>query len=192
MLRPLALAPAGAAVAGVNGLVGGWRGVYDWRRARGWAAAVLDSTWGIVGTAAALGVHALSHATGDPGYVDDLSRRKNRHVYARGFRPRRRFAFTAGNVVTGAGDTSRRRRRELVERHEDLHVWQQRWFGPLFPLLYGGWMAGGALVGTVAWARGREPSWTRAVDRRAYYLNPFERWAYAADGNWPPAGLTRA
>ena len=181
MLRPLGLAPAGALIAGANGALAGWRGIYDWRRARGWAAAVLDSSWGLVGTAAGLGLHVLSRSTRDPGYVDDLSRRANRFVYARGWTPRPRFAFTAGNVVTGAGDATNARRRQLVERHEDLHVWQHRWFGPLYPLAYGAWMAGGALAGTVAWMRG-ERTWFRAVERRAYYLNPFERWAYAADG----------
>lgn len=182
MLRPLGLAPAGTLIGAASGALAGWRGIYDWRRAKGWSAALLDHTWGLVGAAAGLGLHALSAATPNPGYVDDLSRRQNRYVYARGFTPRPRFAFTAGNVVTGAGDPADPRRRRLVERHEDLHVWQGRWFGPLYPLLYVGWMAGGAAIGTAVWLRRRDGSWFRTVERHAYYLNPFERWAYAAGG----------
>ena len=68
-------------------------------------------------------------------------------MYRNGFSPRKRFAFTAGNTITNAGDVERPRRRSLVERHEGLHVWQQRWFGPIFPLVYGTWMIGGALTG---------------------------------------------
>jgi hypothetical protein len=189
-LRPFGLAPAGAIVAGVNGIVSGWRGVYDFRRANGWLAAGLDSTWGMVGTAGGLLVHALSILRRDPGYVPDLSARRGRHVYQRGWQPRRGFAFTAGNVITGAGDTTRERRRELVERHETVHVWQQRGFGPLFPLLYGGWMLGGVMSGSIAWAWRRQLPWFRVVERHAYYYNPFERWAYVADRNWPPRALS--
>lgn len=182
VLRPLGLAPAGALIGGASGGLGGWCGIYDWRHPRGWAAAVLDHSWGIVGAAAGLGLHALSAATRDPGYVDDLSRRRNRYVYERGWSPRPGFAFTAGNVVTGARDATNPRRRQLVDRHEDLHVWQGRCFGPFFPVLYGGWMVGGAAIGTAAWLRRRGASWFGEVEYRAYYLNPFERWAYAADG----------
>jgi hypothetical protein len=179
VLAPLRLAPAGAVIAGANGVVSGWRGVYDWRRASGWAAAVLDSTWGLAGTTAALAVHGLSGLRGDPGYLDALSARRNRHVYRRGFAPRPRFAFTAGNTITQAGDVERERRRLLVERHEELHVWQQRWFGPVFPIVYGAWLAGGALTGTIVWWQRRTDTWFTTVERHAYYANPFERWAYA-------------
>ena len=37
--RPRPSAPA-------NGAISGWRGIYRWRRASGWLAVLLDSTWG--------------------------------------------------------------------------------------------------------------------------------------------------
>ena len=136
-------------------------------------------------------MHALSRR-GDPGYLPELSRRQGRHVYRHGFSPRKRFAFTVGNTITNARDIEDESRRKLIERHEGLHVWQQRWFGPLFPLVYGLWMVGGALTGSVAWLfhRDRE-AWAVVVERHAYYYNPFEHWAYAADHDWPPLAWIR-
>ena len=180
---------AGALVGGANGALSGVRALYDWRRASGWAGALLDSTWGLIGTAGGLGVHALSR---DAVYLPELSIRRGHHVYQRGWAPRRGFAFTAGNVITGAGDPTSERRRQLVERHEGLHVWQQRFFGPFFPLLYGGWMAGGAVTGAIAWSRTRAEPLFHVVERHAYYYNPFERWAYVADENWPPRRMQRS
>jgi hypothetical protein len=187
------LAWAGAVVGAGNGALGGWRGTYAWRRPTGWLAFVLDSTWAAPLTLAALVTHVVAALQrGRGGYLDALSRRANRHVYARGFRVRSGFLVTIGNTVHGAGAaaaTSPRRRR-LVEHHEDVHVWQGRWFGPLYPLLYGAWMVTGGVVGAVVavvWARRRAP-FTKVVETCAYYLNPFEWWAYSRDACWPPGG----
>jgi hypothetical protein len=181
LARPLAL------VGGLNGAISGWREIYEWPTARGAAAFVLDSTWGIASTAGALASHAVATARGGAGYDASLSRRQNRHVYSRGFQPRRTFVITVGNVVSGAGDTTVARRRKLVTDHEDVHVWQARWFGPLYPVLYAGWMAAGGCVGAVLWAaRRRHQRFTQVVETCAYYLNPFEWWAYSRDGHWPP------
>jgi hypothetical protein len=188
--RVIGAGMAGAIVGGTNGALSGWRGVYDWRHPRGAIGFVLDSTWGLVGVAAGLVVHALSSRR-SPGYVAALSRRRGHHVYERGWSPRRGFAFTAGNVITGAGDPTDPRRQQLVERHEGLHVWQQRMFGPFFPVFDGAWMAGGAVSGTLVWAR-RRGSLFATIERHAYYYNPFERWAYVHDGHWPPARMQRA
>lgn len=180
----------GGVVGGVNGVVSGARSVYDWRSPSGVVAFLLDSTWSLGNTAAGLMSHALGAVPRDPGYVASLSARQNRHVYRRGFRPRAGFAITLGNVVSGAGDTDAPRRAQLVTDHEDVHVWQARWFGPAYPVLYLSWMVGGAVVGTLLWLRGRrERSWWRTVESCAYYLCPFEWWAYSRDGNWRPPGL---
>jgi len=192
--RPLGLAPVGLVVGGINGAVCGARAVYDWRRGTGVAAFVVDSTWSLPNTAAGVALHGASAVRGDGGYVDGLSRRRNRHVYARGFTLRRGFALSMGNVVTGAGDVDGEsprgaRRRQLVERHEGLHIRQARTLGPLFPLLYAGWMLGGALYGTVLWVRHRDEPWSRLVESAAYYRNPFEVAAYRRDGVWPPSRL---
>jgi hypothetical protein len=186
-------AVSAAVVAGANGAISGWRGVYGWSCAPGAVAFVLDSTWAVVTTAASLGSHVIGVVRGRPGYIAELSERQHRHVYARGFQPRRGFLITVGNVISGAGDTSVARRRRVVTDHEDVHVWQTRWLGPLFPLLYGGWMAVGGVAGAGVWAarrvRGRrDASFSKVVESCAYYLNPFEWWAYSRDAAWPPSG----
>jgi hypothetical protein len=179
----------GALVGAANGAVSGARRVYDWSRPKGVGAFVLDSTWALATTTASLACHAAIAFQSDAGFSTEMSERQNRHVYARGVRIRRGFAITVGNVVNGAGDLTKPRRRKLVTDHEDVHVWQSRWLGPLFPVLYGGWMAGGAIAGSVAWLvdRGHTPL-GRLVDTYAYYLNPFEWWAYSRDAHWPPSG----
>jgi hypothetical protein len=179
-----------AALAGAaNGAVSGWRGVYEWASPRGALAFALDSTWALATTTAGLGAHAIAAVRGDPGYSPALSRRANRHVYARGFQPRRGFAITVGNVVNGAGDVDRPRRAKLVTDHEDVHVWQARLLGPAYPVLYVAWMVGGGLAGAALWAIARrDQPFGKVVESCAYYLNPFEWWAYSRDGHWPPTG----
>lgn len=190
-LSVLGLGWPGAVVGALNGALGGWRATYSWRRPTGALAFALDSTWALPMTTAALATHlTAAPQRGRGGHLRDLSWRANRHVYARGFRLRKGFLITIGNTVHGAGDgalTSARRRR-VVTDHEDVHVWQGRWFGPLFPVLYGGWMLAGGAVGALVWAtRRRADPFTAVVETCAYYLNPFEWWAYSRDGNWPPA-----
>ncbi len=182
-----------AIVGGLNGYISGRRGVYDWRSPKGVAAFALDSTWALATTMSGLVSHAVGAVRGDAGYSDALSRRQNRHVYARGFQPRRGFATTLGNVVNGAGDLRTQRRAKLVTDHEDVHVWQARGFGPLYPVLYLGWVAGGAVGGAALWAlRRRDEPLSKVVESCAYYLNPFEYWAYSRDDHWPPQGLVRS
>lgn len=184
-----AAAPA-ALIGGVNGFISGRRGIYDWRSAKGVGAFVLDSTWALTTTFSGVVAHGVGALRGDAGYSDALSRRRNRHVYARGFQPRRRFATTFGNVINGAGDVTKPRRAKLVTDHEDVHVWQARGFGPLYPVLYLGWMAGGGIAGALVWLlRRRDEPFTKVVESCAYYLNPFEYWAYSRDDHWPPSGL---
>ena len=179
-----------AAVAGgLNGAISGRRGIYDWRSAQGVGAFVLDSTWAITTTAAGLVAHGFAAVRGDAAYSAELSERSNRHVYGRGFQPRKGFAVTLGNVVNGAGDVANPRRAKLVTDHEDVHVWQARLFGPAYPVLYLGWMVGGGAAGALVWATARrDQRLSKVVESCAYYLNPFEWWAYSRDDHWPPSG----
>ena len=176
------VASAGVVVGGCNGLISGWRRIYDWRCSTGLAAFVLDSSWALPSTAGAQVTHLIAAATG-AHHVADMSIRRNRHVYARGFTPRRGFAVTIGNTISGAGDTATERRRHLVDHHEEVHVWQARLLGPIFPVAYLGWIGIAAPLGALAWLRGRRAGdqsttlWS-AVDRFAYWNNPFERQAY--------------
>ncbi len=183
------LAVPGAVIAGANGAVSGWRGVYDWRRVTGVTAFVLDSTWSLLMTAAGLFANTVSRLQRDSGYVPELSRRQNRHVHRRGFMPRKGFATTVGNVIGGAGDVDQSRRRRLITDHEDVHCWQARWLGPLFPVLYGGWTVLAGAVGMLVWLLARrDQPFTKVVESSAYYLNPLEWWAYSRDDHWPPSG----
>ena len=182
-------APA-AVVGAANGVISGWRGVYDWRSVKGAGAFALDSTWALGTTLSAVVAHGVGALRGDPGYSESLSLRSNRHVYARGMQIRPGFATTFGNVVNGAGDASHPRRAKLVTDHEDVHIWQARGFGPLYPMLYVGWMIGGGVGGAALWAaRRRDEPITKVIESCAYYLNPFEYWAYSRDDHWPPRGL---
>jgi hypothetical protein len=184
------LATAAALVGGANGAISGTRRIYRWRSPAGWVAFALDSTWALFTTAAALVAHGLAFVQRSPrNYVGELSLRRNRHVYERGYTLRRGFVLTIGNVVNGAGPTAHDdpRRQHIVEHHEDVHVWQARWFGPLFPIVYGGWWVMGALAGLGVWiARRPAEGLGKTVDSFAYYRNPFEWWAYSREGRWPP------
>lgn len=180
---------AATIVGGLNGLVTGWRRIYAWGCADGVIAFGLDSSWALLTTTAGLFAAAVAAVQRDPGYVPELSERQNRQVFQRGFMPRKGFAITLGNVIGGAGDPTLARKRKLVTDHESVHCWQARWFGPFYVLLYVGWMVVGGAAGMVWWlvARRSEP-FTKVVETVAYYLNPFEWWAYSRHGYWPPSG----
>jgi hypothetical protein len=151
--------------------------IYAWRTWKGWAAFMLDHTWGLVGTALALLLHLVNLVwPGGPRYVDGLSRGQNRFVYDGGF-GFGRFAFTQGTVVSNLN----RSRGDLVD-HENLHVWQSRLFGPLFQTTYVAWFLLGALAGTLM-APFAKQSWYQTVTDVAYLDNPWETWAYKRGGH---------
>jgi hypothetical protein len=76
----------------------------------------------------------------------------------------------------------------LVTVHEDAHVWQARAFGPIYPMVYGVWFVGGALVGATKWMTSdKSVPLSQKVDAYAYYRNPFERHAYRLQGVSTPA-----
>jgi hypothetical protein len=194
-LTPVGLTPVGALVGGANGAISGWRQIYDWRRPSGLAGFVLDSTWGLMGTAMSVAVHAVQRGRSDADYHDELSRRQGHHVYAGGVRLKRGFAVTWGNVISNAAGTrgldpstaAGQSRRALIRRHEALHVWQNRIFGPFYLALYGGWAVIGGAIGLVSGLARRRDVY-RSIETLAYYDNPFEVWAYKRDGKWPPSG----
>lgn len=178
-----------AGVAGVNGLVSGWRQIYSWRDRHGLPAFVLDSTWNLVMVAASLVAHTWALVTRAAHNESSLSTRQNRHVYRRGAQLQAGYTLTLGNVISGAGDVDAPRRRRLITDHEGVHVWQARWFGPVYPVVYALWGVGGAAVGVVVWLRDRRSKPLGAVVQSlAYYSNPFEWWAYSRDDYWPPSG----
>lgn len=179
--------PLGAIMGGMNGLVSGIHGIYDWGSVDGWFAFLSDSTWGLIGTSLGNVVHIINLFS-DSGYREDLSRRQNRHVYERGFALKGDFAFTQGNVISNAALGGSSINASFIANHEELHIWQSRFFGPVFQTGYIVWAIGGFIVASVYWLTDTSKNWGSLVETAAYYDNPFEYWAYKNDNNWPPAG----
>lgn len=183
-------------VGAVSGLLAGKQKMYAWSTRRGCLAFVADHTWAVVTTgmgAITAGLNYLLGATVD----ESLTRRQNRLVFDRGFVLRPGFAVSVGYVVSGAADRQgvvTARRRKLVEVHEDVHIWQARRWGPLYPVLYGLWFIGGFFVGLQRWWVRRHDgrSLMTHIDATAYYSNPFEWRAYTEDDNWPPTTADKA
>jgi hypothetical protein len=190
------LAVGAAVIGGLNGLFAGARWIYAWRTAGGWLAFVLDSSWALVSSLQGIIVNTWNTLRPGTEFSPEYSLRHNRHVFGRGFALKRTFATTHGNVVSNArlGRTAPiTDRHDLIERHEGLHVWQQRWFGPLFPLTYVIVGVVGAVVGLMfgAFSRERRRRGIRIgklVETAAYYDNPFEIWAYRRDERWEVCG----
>lgn len=178
--------PVGAIMGGMNGLVSGIHGIYDWTSIDGWFAFISDSTWNLFGTSLGNVVHIINLFYKDANYRDDLSHRQNRHVYEGGFALKEDFAFTQGNVISnaGLGQGAAGINTAFLADHETLHIWQQRFFGPLFQATYIVWAVGGFIVGTVTWFFHTDENWGSLVETAAYYDNPFEYWAYSNDNNW--------
>lgn len=178
-----------ASCAGVNGLLAGVYGIHDWRRPRGWFAFAADCTWGLLGTTLGNLLHLLDHTWPGAGYRADLSARQERHVYERGATLKPFFSLTLGNAISNAALGEPTVDLNFLRRHEELHVWQHRWFGPVYPLTYIVWGVLGAVWGILVWCRNRDQSLFSLVETAAYYNNPFEYWAYNNDRNWPPYGI---
>ena len=182
----------GTAIGAVSGAVSGARRMYDWKSPRGIGAFVLDHTWALATTSAAVVATGVNAATG--AQIDEsLTTRQNRMAFDRGLVLRNGFAVTFGYVINGAADRDgviNERRRKLVTDHEDQHVWQARMFGPIYPVVYAGWFAIGSIVATAKWLiHGRTTKLSDEIDAMAYYRNPFEWHAYTCDDNWPPHGV---
>ena len=190
--RIVGLPALGTAIGAVSGAVSGARRMYDWKSPRGIGAFVLDHTWALATTSAAVVATGVNAATG--AQIDEsLTTRQNRMAFDRGLVLRNGFAVTFGYVINGAADRDgviNERRRKLVTHHEDQHVWQARMFGPIYPVVYAGWFAIGSIVATAKWLiHGRRTKLSDEIDAMAYYRNPFEWYAYTCDDNWPPHGV---
>lgn len=176
-----ALALFGAVMGGMNGLLTGTRGIYDWQSIEGWAAFVSDSTWGLLG--ATLGnIANINNLIAAPSsYRSDLSRRQNRQVYDRGLYLEKNAAFTQGNTISNLQG------RTNLLSHETVHILQGRLFGPVFQITYVAWVVVGGLIGLIL-APFIDQNWKTSVRDIAYSDNPWERWGYALGGKDTGAG----
>ena len=160
-------------------------------------AFVLDSTWAVPMTAAALVTHGVAAVQpGRGGYLADLSRRANRHVYARGLPapprlPRSRSATPSTAPATRGHDVAA----PAPRRHRPRG--RPRLAGPLVrpavPAAVRRLDASSAAPSARSCGRRarRDEPFGKVVETCAYYLNPFEWWAYSRDGNWPPRAQGR-
>ena len=197
-------APASGGIPGAAGAVGGAAGavstavndlkqilsvefgIYDFSTPRGWAAFLPDYTWGFPGTALGYGVQLINFSMPNNGYDPVLSAQVGSIVFRGGVGLGPGYTTTLGNVTTqlGYGPGTY----DIEANHEEVLVWQNRIFGPLFLGSYGAWLVGGAFVGTGYWLFHPNQDWGSLVETAAYYDNPWEVWAYNNDHNWPPPG----
>lgn len=166
-----------AFIAGTGiGFYDGFRRIHDWT-GTGALTFIADVTWGLPLNVNALAIHIINILTATA--IDE--RRKGAHRYEGGFRIKGNFAFTQGNVLSnlsvGPGN-------DLYE-HEQVHVLQNRMFGPLFWITYFGWLILFGFLGCISWLifrnatnssgtpiAGSFPIWW------GYFNNPWELWAY--------------
>jgi hypothetical protein len=179
----------GTAINDLDLLVARELSIYDFRTWRGWAAFLLDYTWGLPGTMLGYGVQIINQFEPTAVYDPALSQRVGWQVYHGGV-GLPGFVTTMGNVTTHLGTGPHAI--DVLVNHEQVHVWQSRIFGPLFQTTYVGWMVGGAVVGTGYWLIHPDQNWFSLVETAAYYDNPWEVWAYVNDHNWPPPGANPA
>jgi hypothetical protein len=124
---------------------------------------VLDTTWGLSGTANGCTVHLYNlwspgvlHLTPTtPGLPAAVSKvvAQGGHQYSNGFAFTATAAFTQGNVssnLTAAGTVAVGTIDATTVTHESEHIAQNRMFGPLFTLLYMLWLLVMAVPGAIA------------------------------------------
>ncbi len=166
-----------AAVGGVTGGLNGMFRVYPWD-GLGVPQFLADVTWGLTGSTTGGLVHLFNCIFGTRAPDE----RKGANRFTTGFHMpgKDTFAFTQGSVMSNLNEAPD----QPLWRHERLHVFQNRVFGPFFTLTYLGWMAimlvPAAIVG---WAKPLTVNGTTLgagyrIEAWCYYSNPWETWAY--------------
>lgn len=125
---------------------------------------VLDMTWSLLNTAAALIVWLPACLIAGGNFIepDDRSRRSGTFVYQNNPRGGGYAATTIGTVIAGGWSS-----------HEECHVWQARMFGPLYLPVY---LLSLLLNIIFRLCTGK----TEDLTMQAYYRVCFEDWAYSA------------
>ena len=167
-------------------VVSGAGRVYKWKKVTGFICFPIDMTWGFLGTflASLLYFVDMLFWWGGSYRVDDTENWGNYHIFGSGFRVKKDYVLTLGNVVSNGGKNSGDKA-DVIKNHEAVHVLQHRIFGPIFELTYISWLLVfgfiGGIVGLVYY-RG-----IRGIGNGAqgwgYFSNPWEVWAYQAQGN---------
>jgi hypothetical protein len=182
----------GVVVSGSNGVISGRRQIYQWRSPLGWLAFFADSTWAIMGTALTVLLLLLRPLSRTALYQREYSQRQNRLIYEDG--------FGLGGISQTFGSLARITPRQLIPvemggsleifqaaiRHETLHIWQNRLFGPFLYGSYLLWLPLGAVLGCLFGIFVKQSLLLSMWDM-AYYNNPWETWAWRCYG--PPKGI---
>ena len=164
-----------AVIGALAGMMSGFWRAYDWDKL-GVPAFLLDHTWGLSGTTNACLLHLINFAWGK--HADEsFDRRQNNHRYESGFALNGDFAFTQGSVMSNLSVDSS----QNLWQHENLHVWQNRIFGPLFTLTYVGWMVL-MFIPSLVVALVTRSNVGKVIMALCYYNNPWEVWAYKVGG----------
>ena len=177
LTTPDILMMLGGIIGAITGMMAGIYRIYDWE-GLGWIAFPLDVTWALAGNTVAAIMH-LANNTIWRDHADEP--RTNVHRYASGIALRYDppYAFTQGCVMSNLTDPEG----SDLYRHERLHVWQNRAFGPLYTLTYVGWVIvwviPSLIVGIAKFGlsgiRSGPTDW-------CYFNNPWEAWAYSVQG----------
>ena len=155
-------------VGGFAGMMDGLFHIHDWT-GLGYLSFPLDVTWGLGATTNG----CLMHVWNAIGGTRSTDERTGAHRYENGFHFKKDFAFTQGAVMSELKDAPG----TPLFRHERLHVWQNRIFGPLFLLSYLSWAVVWFIPSLIA--GGVKGSFGTGPQEWCYMNNPWEAWAYA-------------
>jgi len=169
LTRPQVLLWIAAVAGSFTGMMDGLWGIHAWR-GPGVLSFLLDVTWGLAGSTNACLLHLVNFAWAHHA----IETRTGAHRYERGMAFKPDYALTQGAVMSNLTDGFG----VPLFHHERTHVWQNRIFGPLFPLSYLGWLIlFGLIGGLVGLATGA--GFGGGAEKWGYFNNPWEVWSYA-------------
>ncbi len=171
--RPVVLLWIATSVGAFTGMMDGLWQTHQWAGV-GVPAFVLDETWGLAGTTNGDLLHLVNFAWADHAVGET---RTDAHRYNKGFAMKPGYVFTQGAVMSSDPNAAS----TPIFRHENTHVWQNRWFGPTFTTSYIIWFVVFAIPGLIIAAVQGANAWDGLLGS-SYYSQPWETWAYAVQG----------
>lgn len=172
--RPVALLWIATSVGAFTGMMDGLWQTHQWA-GPGLAAFALDETWGLPGATNGDLLHLVNFTWGDHVVGET---RTDAHRYQKGFAVQSGFAFTQGAVMSSNTFSPTTK----LFMHENIHVWQNRVFGPFFTLSYLAWLIVFLIPGLIYGVASGAGAFV-GIQSYSYYSNPWEAWAYTVQGN---------
>ena len=181
MTKPEVLLVSAGAVGALTGGLNGTFRIYPWN-GFGVPQFLADVTWGLTGSTIGGLVHLYNCLFGERAPYERLG--ANQFLHGFHMPGKDTFAFTQGSVMSNLKEQPG----QALWRHERLHVFQNRAFGPFFTLTYLGWMAVMLIPAVVAGILRKQKVFEggktveygvgNRVEAWCYYSNPWETWAY--------------